>query len=337
MLVIPLIHQILTAILPKSALSTEQYMSSSRPTVSPDHVIIDKPEDFDRFWKGTLAALDGFERAFVKTLQNSRGSINHYAIDFNAWGNTAIFGYCLHWNDAQARPLLIYTHGYNGQCNIEWQWAEQGLNVFGFDTRGFGRSTIPIHKDGWILTGIESPDTSILRGAICDYIRATEIARLIAQSSVLRTLYYGRSFGGAMALMAEGLNQAADLLAVGAPTFGWMAGRRILTKLGSGDEINRYIRKHPEQDGKIMNTLSYFDTVNFAPLINKPTLIGIGQKDIVVPAETVHAICKQLHCPHVIREFPYGHSSQPEEQLWQNFDKEWQQMALTGQLATTVL
>jgi cephalosporin-C deacetylase len=311
-------------------------MSSAKPTASPDQAIIEKPADFDHFWKGTLVALSDYAREFEKTLQNSRGNINHYTIDFNSWKNTAISGYCLHWNDAQPRPLLIYTHGYNSQCTIEWQWAELGFNVFGFDTRGFGHSPAPIHQDGWILTGIESADTSILRGAICDYIRATEIARLIAESTILRTLYYGHSFGGAMALMAEGLNQSADLLAVGAPTFGWMAGRRKLAKRGSGEEINRYIRKHPKQDGNIMNTLSYFDAVNFAPLIIKPTLIGIGLKDIVVPAETVHAICKQLHCPHVIREFPYGHSSQPEELLWQKFDKEWQQMALTGQLATAV-
>lgn len=312
-------------------------MSSSKPTAASDQVIIDKPEDFDFFWKDTLAELNYYERQFEKTLSNSRGSVSHYTINFNSWKNTPILGYCLLWDDAQPRPLLIYTHGYNGQCNIEWQWAELGFNIFGFDTRGFGRSPVPIHKDGWILTGIESPVTSILRGAICDYVRATEIARCITQASILRTFYYGCSFGGAMALMAEALNQSADMLAAGAPTFGWMAGRRKLAKLGSGDEINRYIRVHPEQEDNIMNTLSYFDTANFAPLIKKPTLIGIGQKDMVVPAETVQAICKQLDCPHVIREFPYGHSSRPEEQLWQNFDKEWQQMARTGQLATTVI
>jgi len=312
-------------------------MSSLGPPASPYQAIIERPEDFERFWKDTLAAFNNYEREFKKTLQNSHGGISHYTVDFNSWKDTHIRGYCLHWNDAQPRPLLIYTHGYKGTYNVEWPWAELGFNVFGFDTRGFGRSPVPIHEDGWILTGIESPVTSILRGAVCDYMRATEIAGLITQSSTLRTLYYGRSFGGAMALMAAALNQSADMLAAAVPTFGWMAGRRKLVKLGSGDEVNRYIRIHPEQEGNIMNTLSYFDTANFAPLINNPTLIGIGLKDIVVPAETVRAICDHLRCLHVIREFPYSHSSQPEERLWQIFDKEWQQMARTGRLPTTVI
>lgn len=81
-----------------------------------------------------------------------------------------------------------------------------------------------------------------------------------------------------------------------------------------------------------MRTLSFFDTANFAGLISKPVLIGMGRKDLVVPAQTVRAICSRLQGPHVVREFPYSHSSQPEESLWQNFEREWLQLALSGRL-----
>lgn len=303
----------------------------SKP-ISLENSFIDKPEDFNHFWKITLSDLSRTNSDYEQTLQDRRTNIEHHIVEFQSWNNTKIYGYSLHWNDARTRPLLIYTHGYNGQCQTQWEWAEMGFNVFGFDTRGFGRSTAATHPDGWILTGIESPETSILRGAICDYIRATEIARQITQARTSRTVYYGFSFGGAMALIAEALNQSADLVAAGVPSLGWMAGRRKLVKLGSGNEINRHIRKNPEHEQSIMHTLSYFDTANFAPLIKKPTLIGIGLNDIVVPADTVRAICQHLHCPHVIREFPFSHSNQPEEQLWKNFDHDWQQMGLTGHL-----
>ena len=297
-----------------------------------EKIAVDKPEDFDNFWRATLYDLNQNGSGYELTLQDRRTNIEHHSVEFDSWNNTKIFGYCLHWNDARTRPLLIYTHGYNGQCQTQWEWAEMGFNVVGFDTRGFGRSTTSTHPDGWRLTGIESPETSILRGAICDYVRATEIARQITQAKTSRTLYYGFSFGGAMALIAEALNQSADLVAAGVPSLGWMAGRRKLVKLGSGHEINRYIRKNPAQEQNIMRTLSYFDTANFATAIKKPTLIGIGLNDIVVPKKTVRAICQHLHCPHVIREFPFSHSNQPEEKLWQNFDDDWQQMGLTGHL-----
>ena len=304
---------------------------SSNPTSSPDPTI-DRPQDFDQFWQETRFDLNNYPETFEQTLSDQQGRVSHYAIEFNSWQNTTIRGYLLKWQDSQPRPLIVYTHGYNGQCNTQWQWAHSGFNVFGFDTRGFGRSIAPVHHDGWILTNIESPLNSILRGAVCDYVRAGEIAKALTESSTNRTLFYGFSFGGAMALMAEALGQAADMVAAGVPTFGWMEGRRKLVKLGSGEEINHYIHTHPDREATIMRTLAYFDTVNFAPLIKKPTLIGIGKKDVIVPQKTVRAICSRLRCPFVIREFPYSHSNQPEEQLWQNFDRDWRQMALTGQL-----
>lgn len=294
--------------------------------------MIEKPADFDYFWRDTLEQLKSYTREFEKTFVDRRGAITHFSVDFASWLDTDISGYILHWNDAQARPLVIYTHGYYGQYDIQWQWAELGFNVFGFDTRGFGRSIIPVHAGGWILTGIEAPESSIIRGAVCDFIRASEIAAMITRNSTSRVLYYGFSFGGAMALMAEAVGQSADMVAAGVPTFGWMTGRRRLAKLGSGGEVNRYIRKHPEQEERVMRSLSYFDTVNFAPLIKKPTLIGIGRKDVVVPVETVRAIYDRLGGPSVIREFPHSHSSQPDESLWQNFDKEWQRMALENEI-----
>jgi cephalosporin-C deacetylase len=293
---------------------------------------IAKVADFEEFWQNTTGQLTHYPPTHATMRLDQQADIVHYDVTFNSWLDTAIKGYFLQWTGAKSRPLLVYTHGYNGNCEAQWEWAQKGFNVFGFDTRGFGRSIIPVHREGWILTGIESPELSILRGAICDFVRATEIARALAGESIERTLFYGFSFGGAMALMAEALTQAADLVAAGAPSFGWMAGRHKLAKMGSGHEIDRHILEHPELENRTMHTLSYFDTARFAPFIKKPCLIGIGQRDIVVPAETVRAICDNLQAPHVIREFPYSHTSQPEERLWQNFEREWIEMGLTGQL-----
>ena len=305
---------------------------SSPDFTTAKHPPLEKPKDFEAFWRNTHQQLKCYSSAHETRCMDQQGDIVNYAVTFNSWLDTTIKGYFLKWHGKKPRPLLIYTHGYNGNCNIQWLWARQGFNVFGFDTRGFGRSVIPIQKDGWILTGIESAETSILRGAVCDYIRAAEVARLLADGLTERTLFYGYSFGGAMALMAEAVCQCADVVAAGVPSFGWMAGRRKLVKMGSGQEVNHYIRAHPELQEQIMQTLSYFDCANFAPLIKKPCLIGLGQKDIVVPAETVRVICNNLQTPHVVREFPYSHSNRPEEQLWQNFEREWLALGLSGLL-----
>jgi len=290
------------------------------------------PPDFEPFWHNTLEALALVPPRTEMQLQARRSGICHHSLSFDSFNHARIHGYLLKWDDTSSRPLVIYTHGYNGQCDVVWQWAEQGFNVLGIDTRGFGRSAIDISKYGWILTGIESATSSILRGAVCDYVRAAQLAPSLLNALPSRTIFYGYSFGGAMALMAEAVSPTADLVAAGVPSFGWMEGRRKLVKLGSGAQVNQYLKKYPEQDGLVMSTLSYFDTVNFAQLIRKPTLIGYGRKDVVVPAETVIAVSDALSCEHKLREFPYSHSEQPEEVLWGEFEHEWQQMLITGKL-----
>ena len=68
------------------------------------------------------------------------------------------------------------------------------------------------------------------------------------------------SASGGIALMAEALFGASDLLVVGVPTFGWAEGRYFLVKSGSGAEIAHYLDARPE-DGDAM-VLRYFDAMN---------------------------------------------------------------------------
>ena len=101
-----------------------------------------------------------------------------------------------------------------------------------------------------------------------------------------------------MAIMAESVSRTADMVTAGVPSLGWMAGRRKLVRLGSGKEVNDYIAANPSRESAVMHTLAYFDTTSFAAAITKPTLVGVGAGDIVVPAETVTAISDRLRCTH---------------------------------------
>ena len=161
------------------------------------------------------------------------------------------------------------------------------MNVVGVEARVYGRSgdALPARSPwGYVLTGIESPEECVLRGAVCDYMRAVEAGGEILGPLVSRTVLNGASFAGGLAVMAQSVMQVADLLAVAVPSFGWIEGRRCLVEEGSGQEINRYPEAYPERDEEVMGVLSYFDTIIHASAIRCPTLIGLGLKDDVVPA-----------------------------------------------------
>jgi cephalosporin-C deacetylase-like acetyl esterase len=182
-----------------------------------------------------------------------------------------------------------------------------------------------------VLSGIESPEQSVLRGAVCDYLRAAVVGRGLLGDATSRVVLHGGSLAGGLALMAEALGGVADLLAVAVPTFGWAEGRRLLASSGSAAEINRYLERRPEHAAEdVMVVLRYFDPVNFAGQVVCPTLIGLGQVDPVVPAATVLAIAERLRGPVELLRFPASHSGGPEEDHWSAFERRWLELARGG-------
>ncbi|MGF1472442.1 MAG: acetylxylan esterase [Rubrobacteraceae bacterium] len=313
-----------------------------------------RPRDFLRFWEKTRTELGlvspEIERepevyggvAFLRRQgQLPRNTLHPTAqadlhlenISFASLRDARIHGYLLRWDDDEERPLVIHSHGYNSQAEVRWSWAARGINVLGIDVRGFGRSRAALEAPsrwGFMLTGRESPETYVLRGAVCDLMRAVEVGQSILGPRVERLVIHGVSFGGALALMSEAVMQVADFLTVGVPTFGWAEGRHFFVKRGSGSEINDFLDSHPYEAEDLMFVLRYFDTMNFAGLVRCPALVGLGQKDEVVPSPTVYAVANHLGGPHEIMEFPVSHSQAPEQRLWKHFEDNWLTLATEG-------
>jgi cephalosporin-C deacetylase len=263
-----------------------------------------------------------------------RDGIRLQRLSFASLGGVAIRGYLLRWADREPRPLVVHGHGYGSKVTTRWSWARAGLNVVGVDVRGWGRSRAALPSPspwGWVLSGRESPERSVLRGAVCDYLRAVQVGRRLLGETTTRTVLEGTSLAGGLALMAEALAGVADLLAVAVPSFGWAEGRRLLASSGSAAEINRYLERRPEHSAEdLMVVLRYFDPVNFAGQVVCPTLIGVGLVDQVVPAATVLAIADRLGGPHEVLRFPVSHSDDPEERRWRAFERRWLELAHTG-------
>ena len=307
------------------------------PAIRATRPPLTRPDGFFPFWRETLASLATVPPNPRPGLAvTSPEGARVVPVRFASLGACDIQGFLITLdedNRAAAtrsplrRPLVVTTHGYNGQCNPVLEarhTAACGADLFCFDVRGFGlsRSACPVDPRGYILTGLTDPRTSILRGAVCDYVRAAEVARRLGAGRG-RMVFHGRSYGGALAFLAQGLTARADYLAVALPTFGWLDGRRQLVSRGSGQEVNDHLARHPRVEAAAMATLRYFDTVNVADRIACPTLIGVAQRDDVVPAATVYAIANHMNPPPEIIELPVGHSTEDEERRWVDFDARW--------------
>lgn len=298
-----------------------------REQVKPEAV---RPPDFVSFWQATREELAAVDPAPSAIARESRGGCELADVEFSSLDGVRVRGYTI--TGPGPRPLIVHSHGYGSQCEPMWRWAQRGVDVLGVDIRGFGASSSALpqrNRHGYVLTGIDSPETSVLRAAVCDYAQAVRVGRE-SRTVDSRLVSHGISFAGGLALMAEAVFQRADVLVVGVPTFGWGDGRHFYVKQGSGAEVSSYVARRPQLAEDVALVLRYFDSMLFAPDVRCPTLVGLGREDIVVPAKTVYAIANHLAGPHEILEFPVSHTDHPDEQLWDAFDGRCVDLALHG-------
>ncbi len=291
------------------------------------------PPDFDGFWQVTLDELDQQDpEVEVKVAVNRAAAWSLAEVTFRSLGGARIQSYLLRWADDTPRPLVVHGHGYGDRYEVRWDWAQAGFHVAGVDVRGFGRSrsAVPeLSPHGWILTGLSAPETSVLRGAVCDVVRVAEVASALLGKAVTGVLRQGTSLAGGLAVMAEAQRPHAQLLALAVPTFGWMEGRRLLAHAGSGAEVRAFLDRHPAVEEDAMVVLRYFDTVNHADRVQAPSLVGVGRVDDVVPAPTVYAVVNALAAPCEVWQLPVSHSTLPAEELWGRFEARWLQRGRT--------
>ena len=147
-----------------------------------------RPRDFFPFWSGTLDALARTppEPRLGIAVTSPEGA-RVTPVRFRSLGGRHVQGFLITPDESQPeavpgarRPLVVSTHGYNSQSNPVLDarhTAAAGADLFCFDVRGFGlsRPGCPTDAGGWVLTGLADPETSILRGAVCDFVRAAEV------------------------------------------------------------------------------------------------------------------------------------------------------------------
>ncbi len=294
-----------------------------------------RPEDFDAFWDSTRRQLERVDPA-IEQRPGEPGRVPGVCLQFLSFaslGQVRVHAYALHWEDGAPRPLVVHSHGYGGECQPRWDLAARGVNVIGVDIRGFGLSRPALPRPsrwGYVLTGIETPETSVIRLAVCDYLQAARAGRQLLGGRVGKTVFEGVSFAGGLALMAQAVGGGADLLAIGVPTFGWAEGRNLFVKSGSGAEIANYLAQRPDRVEDAMLVLRYFDAVNFADRVRCPTVLALGLEDDVVPAKTVYGIANHLAAPYELLEFPVSHSAGDEAAQWQRFEDCWMHLLQHG-------
>jgi cephalosporin-C deacetylase-like acetyl esterase len=149
--------------------------------------------------------------------------------------------------------------------------------------------------EGYSQFGIEDRDRYYYKRVFVGVIRAGDFIASLPQYDGSNYVVQGGSQGGALAIMAGVLDSRVKAIAVSHPAlsdhFGYLRGRAGGWPHVFADTTN--MKAKPEK----METLRYYDTVNFARLLKVPGIYGWGYNDLTVPPTTSYAAYNVITAP----------------------------------------
>lgn len=279
-----------------------------------------EPEDFDHFWRHTLEEAATYPLGVrIEPVQTPLATLEAYDVRYPGFGGDPIHGWLLRPPGDGGGPCVVQFIGYGGGRGNPLDhllWPSVGYTTLVVETRGQGAAAFSgmtidphlshPHVPGWLTQGIRSPETFYYRRVFVDAVRAVEVARSDAIAAD-RVIVTGSSQGGGIALAAAGLAEV-DVLMANVP-FGCQFERAIrITDEVPYAEVAAYLRLYRSEHERVLETLSYFDGLNFAARATAPALLSVGLMDRVCPPSTIFAAHNHYRGPCDLRVWPFnGH------------------------------
>ena len=277
------------------------------------------PDDFDEFWNATLSESRAFDLAVsLERVDTGLTTIDVFDVTFSGYGGERIKAWLRVPAGARGElPAVVQFVGYGGGRGLAVEnlfWSSAGFAHLTMDTRGQGSGWS--HGDtpdaagsgpqspGFLTRGIESRETYYYRRVFTDAVRAVEAARSLEVVDASRVAVLGGSQGGGIALAVGAL--APDIAAVVAyvPFLSDLHRGFTITDRDPYRELGRYLAVH--RTSSALETLPYFDGVNFARRATAPAWISAALMDATCPPSTVFAAFNAYTGPKVMTVWPYN-------------------------------
>lgn len=258
-----------------------------------------KPPDFDAFWEDVLAeaAKIPLNAEVTPVPLRSTPEVEVFEVHYDSLDHVRIAGwYCLPRQRSAPLPAMVFYPGYISEPALPKAYALRGYATFGAAPRGKLRSNRQFNPGypGLLTHNILDRNTYSYRGFYVDAWRVIDF--LLDQPEVdgKRIGIQGGSQGGALTLLTASMRPEVAAASAQAPYLAGMMDAIQLTHSNPYEEINDYLRLHPEQREQVAQTLAYFDCHNFVDRIRCPIIVNIGLNDDVCPPETGYEVYRRI-------------------------------------------
>lgn len=281
---------------------------------SPEKIVpyTKEPQDFMAFWQKQLDQLK-------KTpLSYSRERAEEYCTDkvvcdlikLRVDNSHSVYAYLTYPRDAKPgkHPICICPPGAGIKTIKEplrhRYYAENGflrleMEIHGLDPRLSDQTFKDISNafgskgNNYLENGLDNRDNYYMKHVYMALIRAIDFMTSLPEWDGKNVAYQGGSQGGALSMVAAGLDNRVTQCVVNHPALADMAGYSEKGRTGGYPHFNRIPGMlTPEKIG----VMAYYDVVNFARHISCPTYMTWGYNDNTCTPTTSYAVWNVLKC-----------------------------------------
>jgi cephalosporin-C deacetylase-like acetyl esterase len=282
------------------------------------------PADFLAFWQKAIADArrTPLEPVMTRRADLSTADVDVYHVSFqNQKVGSRLYGMLSVPHAPGKYPAMLQVPGagvrpYFPSVNI----ARRGVIHLAIGIHG-----IPVDRDsllynelrataleGYSGFGIEDRDRYYYKRVFVGVIRAGDFLFSLPQFDGTHYVVTGGSQGGALSIMAGVLDPRVHAIAVAHPALadqvGYLRGRA-----GGWPHLFADTTRMKATAEKL-ETVRYYDTVNFARLLNVPGMYTWGYNDLTVPPTTSYAVYNVITAPkQLLIAKETGHYRTPEQ------------------------
>ncbi len=273
-----------------------------------------EPQDFRSFWQKNVEELKQVPMSYTKELYKDycTDKIDCYLVklQIDKMGHS-MYGFLFYPKNAQPgkHPVVLCPPGAgiktikNPMRNK--YYAENGfvrfeVEIHGLDPRisseTFGEISRAFNdrNGGYLANGLENKDIYYMKHVYVGLVRCIDFLTSLPEWDGKNVAVQGGSQGGALAIIAAGLDSRVTQCVANHPALSDMAG--YAAKGGTGGYPHFCRQPQILSNKDCLNTLAYFDVVNFARYVKAPTYLTWGYNDVTCSPTTSYAVWNTLKC-----------------------------------------
>ena len=296
-------------------LDGQSYTHHVKVGFSPEKIqpFTQEPKDFNTFWQGNLDELAKIPLSYTKEIAKEycTDKVDCYLVKIPvSRRKQCVYGYLFYPKNAQPgkHPVVLCPPGAGIKTIKEplrhKYYAENGfirleIEIDGLDPRlpkeTFDDISRAFNSDatGYLENGIDNRDRYYMKHVYLALVRCIDLLTSLPEWDGRNVAVQGGSQGGALALVAAGLDKRVNLCVVNHPALSDMAGYTEKGRTGGYPHFNRMTGLYTPSN---ISTMAYYDVVNFARKVKATTYMTWGYNDNTCPPTTSYAVWNTLNC-----------------------------------------